>query len=155
VVDADRLLLDHPGTAGTYEDNSALFEYLASHGYIVVSSAYPEPDGHSVLIGGDIAGSFADLAFLVNRARALPNADADRLGVMGHSYGAWVSFAWSANVDLPIRDGNGRMDPRAHLTRDMTHRAPHLRQGSAVTASATQRPCSMPSETAERKWMPA
>ena len=97
------VILYHPGTSGTYEDNSALFEYLASRGYIVVSSAYPDPDAHSVFIAGDIAGSFADLDFLVNFARALPNADADRLGVMGHSYGAWVSFAWTANVDSPVR----------------------------------------------------
>jgi len=97
------VLLYHPGLAGTYEDNSALFEYLASRGYIVLSSAYPDPDASSVLIGGDIAGSFADLDFLVTFARTLPTADADRLGVMGHSYGAWVSFAWTAKGGSPIR----------------------------------------------------
>lgn len=97
------VILYHPGTGGTYEDNSALFEYLASHGYIVVSSAYPDPDAYAVSIGGDIAGSFADLDFLVTFARALPNADVDRVGVMGHSYGAWVSFAWAANVGSPVR----------------------------------------------------
>ena len=97
------VILYHPGTGGTYEDNSALFEYLASHGYIVLSSPYPDPDASSVLISGDIAGSFADLDFLAAFARTLPNADADRLGVMGHSYGAWVSFAWTAKVGSPIR----------------------------------------------------
>ena len=97
------VVLYHPGLSGTYEDNSALFEYLASHGYIVVSSPYPDPDASSVLVGGNIAGSFADLDFLVSFVRTLPNADADRLGVMGHSYGAWVSFAWVAKVGSPIR----------------------------------------------------
>lgn len=96
------VLLYHTGAGGTYEDNSALFEYLASHGYIVVSSAYPDPDAH-VVFTGDIAGSFADLDFLAAFARTLPNADADRLGLMGHSYGAWVSFGWTANVDSPVR----------------------------------------------------
>jgi pimeloyl-ACP methyl ester carboxylesterase len=97
------VVLYHPGASGTYEDNSALFEYLASHGYVVVSSAYPDPDGSSVLIGGDIAGSFADLDFLTTFARTLANADADRLGLMGHSYGAWVSFAWTAKLGSPVR----------------------------------------------------
>jgi pimeloyl-ACP methyl ester carboxylesterase len=97
------VLLYHPGAAGTYEDNSVLFEYLASHGYIVVSSAYPDPDAHSVLIAGDIAGSFADLDFLATAARSWPSADADRLGVMGHSYGAWASFAWTAKAGSPVR----------------------------------------------------
>ena len=94
------VVIYHPGTSGTYEDNSVLFEYLASHGYIVLSSAYPDPDASGVLIGGDMAGSFADLDFLVTFARTLPSADADRLGVMGHSYGAWVSFAWAAKKIL-------------------------------------------------------
>jgi len=97
------VILYHPGTAGTYEDNSALFEYLASHGYIIVSSAYPAPDASSAFIQGDMAGSFADLDVLVNFARTLPSADADRLGVMGHSYGAWVSFAWTAKIGSPVR----------------------------------------------------
>ena len=97
------VILYHPGAGGTYEDNSALFEYLASRGYMVVSSAYPDPDAHDVFIAGDIAGSFADLDFLVNFARTLPSADADRLGVMGHSYGAWASFAWTANPNSPVR----------------------------------------------------
>lgn len=97
------VVLYHPGLGGTYEDNSVLFEFLASHGYVVISSAYSDPDASSVLIGGDIAGSFADLDFLVNFARALPNADADRLAVMGHSYGAWASFAWTARTGSPAR----------------------------------------------------
>jgi pimeloyl-ACP methyl ester carboxylesterase len=97
------VIIYHPGLAGTYEDNSVLFEYLASRGYIILSSPYPDPDAHSVFIGGDVAGSFADLDFLVTFARTLPNADADRLGVMGHSYGAWVSFAWAAKQGSPIR----------------------------------------------------
>jgi pimeloyl-ACP methyl ester carboxylesterase len=97
------VILYHPGTGGSYEDNSALFEYLASRGYIIVSSAYPDPSAYSVFITGDIPGSFDDLNFLAAFARALPNADADRLGLMGHSYGAWVSFAWTANVDSPVR----------------------------------------------------
>jgi pimeloyl-ACP methyl ester carboxylesterase len=97
------VIIYHPGLAGTYEDNSVLFEYLASRGYIILSSPYPAPDAVSVLTSGDMAGSFADLDFLVNFARRLPNADADRLGVMGHSYGAWASFAWAAKESSPLR----------------------------------------------------
>jgi len=32
------VVIYHPGVEGTAEDNSALFEYLASHGYVVVGS---------------------------------------------------------------------------------------------------------------------
>ena len=97
------VLLYHPGLGGSYEDNSVLFEYLASRGFIVISSPFPDPDGSNIVVSGDIPGSFADLSFLTAFARSLPNADADRIGVMGHSYGAWVSFAWAASTDAPVR----------------------------------------------------
>ncbi len=30
----------HPGASGSFEENAVLFEFLASHGYVVISSAY-------------------------------------------------------------------------------------------------------------------
>jgi NAD-dependent oxidoreductase involved in siderophore biosynthesis len=93
------VVISHPGLNGTPEDNSALFEYRASHGYVVLSSAYPAPDAHSVKCGGDLPCSLRDLEFLTRYARELPFADADRLGAMGHSYGGWAVFAWAAEPD--------------------------------------------------------
>ena len=97
------VIVYHPGLNGTYEDNSVLFEYLASHGYVVLSSAYSDPDAYFVGITSDLIGSFRDLDFLVNYAHTLPYADADRLGSMGHSYGAWGSFAWVSQPRSPVR----------------------------------------------------
>jgi predicted dienelactone hydrolase len=34
------LLYSH-GAGGTYEENSGMFEYLASYGYVVLSTAFP------------------------------------------------------------------------------------------------------------------
>ncbi len=97
------VVIYHPGLGGTHEDNSALFEYLASHGYVVLSSAYPAADGYSVRCGGPMTKSFRDMEFLSRYARGLPFADADRLGAMGHSYGAWAIFAWAAEPDSALR----------------------------------------------------
>lgn len=97
------VVLYHPGLGGSYEDNSVLFEYLASHGYVVVSSAFQDTDASSVSLGGDMNCSFRDLEFLGRAVRGLAFADADRLAAMGHSYGAYTVLAWAALPDSSVR----------------------------------------------------
>ncbi|OAI42665.1 hypothetical protein AYO41_00585 [Verrucomicrobia bacterium SCGC AG-212-E04] len=96
------VVIYHPGVDGTPEDNSALFEYLASHGYVVLSSHYQGTDDVKGG-GGDLPCTFRDMEFLSRYARGLAFADADRLGAMGHSYGAWSIFAWAAEPDSALR----------------------------------------------------
>ncbi len=82
------IVIYHAGLGGSYEDNSVLFEYLASHGYLVVSSAYSQASATTMNIDWDLKRSFRDMEFLARYACGLPNADANRLAAMGHSYGA-------------------------------------------------------------------
>jgi dienelactone hydrolase len=96
------VVIYHPGVDGTPEDNSSLFEYLASHGYVVLSSHYQGTDSVKGG-GGDLPCTFRDMEFLSRYARGLAFADADRLGAMGHSYGAWAIFAWAAEPDSQLR----------------------------------------------------
>jgi tetratricopeptide (TPR) repeat protein len=97
------VVIHHPGLGGTPDDNSVLFELLASHGYVVLSSAYPNNDAQGVAIGSDLHTSFRDLEFLSRFARELPFADADRLGAMGHSWGAIAVLHWAALPDSVLR----------------------------------------------------
>ena len=97
------VVIYHPGLNGSPEDNSVLFEYLASHGYVLLSSAYVDPDAYSVKCGGYMYSSFRDMEFIARYARGLPFADADRLGAMGHSYGGWAIFGWAAEADSALR----------------------------------------------------
>jgi pimeloyl-ACP methyl ester carboxylesterase len=97
------VVIHHPGLGGTHEDNSVLFELLASHGYVVLSSAYPAPDAWTVRIGSDLHCSFRDMEFLARFARELPFADADRLGAMGHSWGAIAVLHWAALQESSLR----------------------------------------------------
>jgi hypothetical protein len=97
------VVLHHPGLGGVSDDNSVLFELLASHGYVVFSSAYPNYYVQGVRIGSDLHTSFRDLEFLSRYARELPFADADRLGAMGHSWGATAVLHWAALPDSPLR----------------------------------------------------
>jgi hypothetical protein len=97
------VVIYHPGLGGTYEDNSALFEYLASHGYVVLSSAYPKADASIMNIDWDLSRSFRDMEFLARYAGRLPFADADRLAAMGHSYGAQAALGWHGEPASSVR----------------------------------------------------
>jgi hypothetical protein len=97
------VVLNHAGLGGVADDNSVLFELLASHGYVVLSSAYQNYYAEGVRIGSDLHTSFRDLEFLSRHARGLPFADADRLGAMGHSWGGTAVLHWAALPDSPLR----------------------------------------------------
>jgi dienelactone hydrolase len=96
------VVIYHPGAGGSFEENSALFEYLASHGYVVVSSAFqsPYPRFISNNIGG-IERSGPDLDFIAHQARQWPYADAARIAVMGHSAGAQNLLEWIGERNCP------------------------------------------------------
>jgi Tetratricopeptide repeat len=97
------VVLNHAGLAGVADDNSVLFELLASHGYVVLSSAYPNYYAEGVRITSDLHTSFRDLEFPSRYARELKFADADRLGAMGHSWGAIAVLHWAALPDSALR----------------------------------------------------
>jgi hypothetical protein len=96
------VVLNHAGLGGVADDNSVLFELLASHGYVVMASAYQNYYAEGVRIGSDLHTSFRDLEFLSRYARDLKFADADRLGAMGHSWGAIAVLLWAALPDSPL-----------------------------------------------------
>jgi dienelactone hydrolase len=97
------VVIHHPGLGGVADDNSVLFELLASQGYVVLSSAYPNYYAEGVGISSDLHTSFRDLEFLSRYSRELSFADADRLGAMGHSWGAIAVLHWAALPDSPLR----------------------------------------------------
>lgn len=96
------VVLYHPGLGGTYEDNAVACEFLASHGYVVVSSAYQSADSSQLNIDGDLATSFADFHFLLRFAATLPFADTSKVAAMGHSYGAQAALGWRAQPNSPL-----------------------------------------------------
>ena len=94
------VLLSAAGSDYPAFDNWALFEYLASHGYIVVAS--PSCGGETRRMGNDAVGLDAqaqDLAFLAAHARTIPEADPERLGTIGYSWGGLSSLLYV------LRDG--------------------------------------------------
>lgn len=99
------LVIYHAGYGSSFDDNAVLCEYLASHGYVVVGSAFQEAGGESFNIdAGD--DSIADMEHLVRIAAGEPMVDRARVGLIGHSGGAHTAFRfvsrWSRPVDALV-----------------------------------------------------
>jgi dienelactone hydrolase len=88
-----------PSFSASAHENVDLCEYLASQGYVVISTAAIGPHGRSMT--HDLEGVEAqagDIAFLVGYAQSLPQADAAHVAVIGYSWGGM------ANVFAAARD---------------------------------------------------
>ena len=97
-------LLYHSGAAGSFEDNSVLCEYLASYGYVVMTSAFPSSDGQHVSNNyGGPKTSWDDLGFLLAHALKLGFVDPLKVGAFGHSIGAQYLVEWLGQRRTPLR----------------------------------------------------
>ena len=96
------LVINHQGLGGSFEDNSVLFEFLASHGYVVATSAYQPEDSEFFNIDWDLVRSIKDMDFLLNTLHDHPNMDQQKVASMGHSYGAQAAMAWASEKNSPI-----------------------------------------------------
>lgn len=70
-------------------ENFALCEYLASHGYIIISSPSRGTENR-FLEGGtgkDMETQARDIEFLLHQAKRLPSADIGQIAAMGFSFG--------------------------------------------------------------------
>lgn len=89
-----------PSYQASSVENFALCEFLASHGYIVISSSSRGTENR-FLDGGttrDIETQARDIEFLIAEATSLTNADSDKLSVIGFSFGG------ISNVLAQMRD---------------------------------------------------
>jgi hypothetical protein len=89
------LVIYHAGFGSSFEDNAVLCEFLASHGFVVLGSAFQEPSGKSFNVDGQVT-SGRDMDFLIDYARQQPNVDWQHIGVVGHSGGAHAALQFRA-----------------------------------------------------------
>jgi len=95
------LVIYHSGFGSSFEDNAILCEFLASHGYVVLGSAFQKPSGASYNVDGR-KGSARDMEFLITYASRLPDVDWNHIGVMGHSGGAQAALIFHAQAASPV-----------------------------------------------------
>ena len=75
-------------------DNSVLFEYLASHGFVVIASPSKWDWERNRPLNDDyesVEAAARDIEFHIGFARTLPFVDHTRLGLMGYSWGGLAS----------------------------------------------------------------
>jgi dienelactone hydrolase len=105
-----------PSYSASAIENADLCEYLASHGYVVLSS--PSLGAHTRPMTVDLDGAetqAGDIAYLVGYAATLPQADTSKVGVVGFSWGG-LANVFAAAKDERIRaivslDGSLRGSP--------------------------------------------
>jgi pimeloyl-ACP methyl ester carboxylesterase len=113
------LVIYHSGAASSFEDNAVFCEFLASHGFVVLGSAFQRNDGSSLSTDG-VDGSARDLEFLIAHAHTVPCVDWNHIGLVGHSLGAQASLLFrtraASTVDAVVsldttQDYRGVSDP--------------------------------------------
>lgn len=105
-----------PGSSASASDNADLCEYLASQGYLVISSASVGLNTRSMNLDLENAETQArDMSFLVGYASTLPQADGTRIAAMGYSFGGLANVLAAAKDDrvsaLVSLDGSVRYFP--------------------------------------------
>jgi len=84
------IIYEHGGGC-TYNENLQTFEYLASHGYVVISSQFWTLE-YGIPIQLNWYEAKSDLQCIVSYLKELPNADVSQLAFMGHSQGAQYGY---------------------------------------------------------------
>ncbi|QOL51998.1 dienelactone hydrolase family protein [Massilia litorea] len=89
-----------PSLSESAMENADLCEYLASQGYVVLSSASLGPRTRAMTT--DLEGleaQAADIAYLIGYASSLPQADTARVAVVGFSWGGLANVLAAAKDD--------------------------------------------------------
>jgi len=87
------LIIYHQGLGGTFDENIYLLEFLAAHGFIVVSSSFANSESNFSLGVGDIEASINDIDYIVDYMKSKFQLS-DKLYLMGHSFGANTTFVY-------------------------------------------------------------
>lgn len=105
-----------PSFSASAHENVDMCEFLASQGYVVLSTAAIGPHGRNMT--SDLEGVEAqvgDIEFLVGFAQTLPQADAAHVGVIGYSWGGLANVLAAARDNrisaLVSLDGSVRYFP--------------------------------------------
>lgn len=100
------LIIYAPGLNGLSFQNTYLYEYLASYGYVVAAS--PSTGKYSPEMTADIIGIEAqtrDMEFILAEMRNFPNVDKNIVGCIGYSFGGVSNIIFSLrnyNIDAAL-----------------------------------------------------
>lgn len=96
------LVIYHAGLGGTLNDNTLLCEYLASHGFVVMTGAFQSNDYKDMDLDWDLERSTKDLDFMLNKVTNLSFIDFTKIAAIGHSYGAQAVLGYRTEDFSPV-----------------------------------------------------
>jgi dienelactone hydrolase len=127
---AHPVVLIGQGMGGAVQDQAALAEYLASHGYVVATTPSPVRLGGRMESESDVLplarDQARDLEIALDRVRERLRTDPGRIGLVGYSFGARPALLLAARLParalvsldggIGLREGKGWL-PRGALDR--------------------------------------
>ncbi len=87
------VIIYHQGLGGTFDENILLLEYLASNGFLVLSSSFVNSVSSWSLGVGDTDASLQDIDFIVDLVKS-KLSKSKQLFLTGHSFGANTIFSY-------------------------------------------------------------
>jgi dienelactone hydrolase len=106
-------------------ENIEIYEYLASHGYVVITTpSMGVSSRHMTVDSAGVNAEVQDISFLIDFAKKLPNANLSELAVIGYSWGGTAALV-AARKDHHIKalvalDGSFRYSSEFDLDADQT-----------------------------------
>jgi len=85
-------IIYHHGNGGISFENSVLFEFLASHGYVIISADYHWPGLRQWSYTHQSDLSLEDVDFVTKFSESLPFTNHQNLRYIGHSWGCGVAL---------------------------------------------------------------
>lgn len=103
LIEKHPLVLYYPGMGGTIEESSLLCEYLASHGFVVVSSLYQPNHIKHLYSDWDLGRSKKDRDFVLNVLQLEKYIDLTKIYLLGFSFGAQSNLNYELDDNSAIK----------------------------------------------------
>ena len=91
------------GAGGTYDDNLMMCEYLASNGYVVISSSFLKCVRNTVFENSNWKEDLSDLQTILTHIQSMENTDGNKIALMGHSAGCQTGYAAAIGYSSPYK----------------------------------------------------
>jgi len=85
-------IIYHHGNGGIPFENSVLFEFLASHGFVIISADYHWPNLRERSYTHESNRPLEDVDFIARFSNTLPFTDRNNITYIGHSWGGGVAL---------------------------------------------------------------
>ena len=99
-------IIYHHGAGGSSDDNTVFCEYLASQGWVVISSNYHWPIENEGLANYHSNTSFdfcSDVKFVSDFAASLQHVDEEKMVYSGHSAGGQIGLFMNSRKENPFK----------------------------------------------------